>query len=99
MTGDCRCLLVDQTGSGAVPLTLAKASLDRNRRSWAVSPMILAVVGAPQPTVASTDGAKTLTRSVISLSRSSISVVNICRYSTSRRPSRRAVVVSVIAKG
>ena len=31
----CRCLFDDQTGSGAVPLSRAKASLERNRPTWA----------------------------------------------------------------
>jgi hypothetical protein len=52
--------------SSAVPLSRAKASLERNRRTWAVSPTILAAVNAPQPTIANKDGATTVTRSVIS---------------------------------
>lgn len=38
----CRCLFDDHTGNGAVPSSRAKASLERNRRTWAVSPTILA---------------------------------------------------------
>jgi hypothetical protein len=44
----CRCLFDDHTGSGAVPLSRAKASLERNRRTWAVSPTILAAVSGPR---------------------------------------------------
>ena len=62
----CRCLFDDHTGIGAVPLSRAKASLERNRRTWAVSPMILAAVNGPQPTMASSEGATDVTRSVIS---------------------------------
>ena len=72
----CRCLLEDQTGIGAVPLSRAKASFDRNRPTWAVSPMIFAAVSAPQPTMASSDGATVVTRSVISAVSSSISTVS-----------------------
>jgi hypothetical protein len=45
----CRCLFDDQTGRGAVPLCRAKASLERNRCTRAVSPTILAAVNGPQP--------------------------------------------------
>ena len=45
----CRCLFDDQTGRGAVPLCRAKASLERNRCTRAVSPTILAAVNEPQP--------------------------------------------------
>ena len=38
----CRCLFDDHTGIGAVPLSRAKASLERNRRTCAVSPTIFA---------------------------------------------------------
>ena len=39
-------LLDDHTGIGAVPFSRAKASLERNRRTWAVSPRILAAVSS-----------------------------------------------------
>ena len=65
----CRSRLPDHTGSGAVPLWRAKASLDLNRRTSAVSATILAAVSAPTPTTASRVGASVVTRSVISRSR------------------------------
>jgi hypothetical protein len=41
----------------------AKASLERNPSTWAVSPTILAAVKRPQPTMANSDGATIVTRS------------------------------------
>jgi hypothetical protein len=66
----------------------AKAPLERNRRTWAVSPMILAAVNGPQPTMANNDAAIRATRSVISVASSSISAVSIRRCSTRRNASR-----------
>src|SRR6266705_2425278 len=45
----CRCWLPDQTGIGAVPLCMAKAALEWNRRTSAVSAISLAAVNPAQP--------------------------------------------------
>ena len=50
-------LLTGPGGLGAVPVWRAKASFDRNRRTSATSPTILAAVDAPTPHTANSVGA------------------------------------------
>lgn len=78
----CRCLFDAHKGNGAVPVSLAKVSLEWKRATWAVPTTILA--DGPHPTMTSSRGTTRVTRSVISVVSSLISA--LVRADTNQPP-------------